>query len=135
VNFEDFQRRAAVVRDVPLEAVLIYRGAVRDRRDKSKWRTERGPVTVTGAKFTSWRDGRGGGGAIDLVMCLSDVDVRAAVTWLEQQCPFGERAFSFFFEGGPSTAEHQPCRGVMGNRSLASVHGAWPNAGWRSVPA
>ena len=84
MNFEDFQRRAAVVRDVPLETVLIYRGAVRERRDKSKWRTERGPVTVTGAKFTSWRDGRGGGGAIDLVMCLSDVDVCTAVTWLEQ---------------------------------------------------
>lgn len=84
MNFEDFRHRAAVLREVPLEAVLIYRGAVRDPRDKSKWRTERGPVTVTGAKFTSWRDGRGGGGAIDLVMCLADVDVRQAVAWLEQ---------------------------------------------------
>ncbi|MBC8353852.1 MAG: toprim domain-containing protein [Planctomycetes bacterium] len=84
MNFEDFRRRADAVREVPLDAVLICRGAVRDPRDKSKWRTEQGPVTVTGAKFSCWRSGRGGGGAIDLVMHLAGVNVGQAVAWLEQ---------------------------------------------------
>lgn len=84
MNFEDFRRRADAVREVSLEDVLLYRGAVRDPRDKSKWRTERGPVTVTGAKFSCWHSGHGGGGAIDLVMHLADVTVRQAVAWLEQ---------------------------------------------------
>jgi hypothetical protein len=94
VNFEDFRRRADAVRNVSLDAVLIYRGAVRDPRDKSRWRTEQGPVTVTGAKFTSWHGGHGGGGAIDLVMHLADVDVRQAVAWLEQHMAVGEAPHS-----------------------------------------
>ena len=90
MNFEDFRRRADAVREVSLEAVLKYRGAERDPRDKSKWRTEQGPVTVTGAKFSCWRSGHGGGGAIDLVMHLADVNVRQAVAWLEQHMAAGE---------------------------------------------
>jgi hypothetical protein len=41
-------------------------------------------VSVTGAKFTNWHGGQGGGGAIDLVMHLTGMDCRAAVDWLEQ---------------------------------------------------
>ena len=62
---------------MPLENVLIYRGAVRDQRDKSKWHTEQGPVSVTGPKFINWQRGTGGGKAIDLVMHLADIDFRA----------------------------------------------------------
>jgi hypothetical protein len=78
-----------VVREVPLENVLIYRGAVRDQRDKSKWHTEQGPVSVTGPKFINWQRGTGGGKAIDLVMHLADIDFRAAVIWLEQHLAVG----------------------------------------------
>jgi len=85
MSFEDLRRRAAVVREVALEVVLIHRGAVRDRCDKSKWHTEQGPLSVTGPKFMNWERGEGGGGAIDLVMHLADVDFRTAVAWLEQQ--------------------------------------------------
>src|SRR3990172_5642252 len=84
MNFEDLRRRAAVVRAVPLETVLIFRGAKRDRHDRSKWHTEQGPVSVSGPKFMNWQRGQGGGGAIDLVMHLADVDFRTAVAWLEQ---------------------------------------------------
>jgi hypothetical protein len=51
MNFADLRRRADVVRAVPLEAVLLVRGAARDAHDRRKWHTERGPLSVTGAKF------------------------------------------------------------------------------------
>jgi hypothetical protein len=82
---DDFRRRAAWVREIPLETVLIYRGATRDRRDRSKWHTEQGILTVTGPKFINWQQPNGGGGgAIDLVMHLGGMDCGAAVQWLEQ---------------------------------------------------
>lgn len=99
MNFDDFRRRAAVVREIALEAVLLYRGAERDPRDRSKWHTEQGPLSVTGTKFTSWRLSHGGGGAIDLVMHLAAVDSSAAVEWLEQHLACGPI-------GGAQTAAH-----------------------------
>lgn len=80
----DWRVRAAAVRSVPLEAVLLLHGAVRDVRDKSKWHTDHGSLSVTGTKFIHWCQGTGGGGAIDLVMHLAQVDFRSAVAWLER---------------------------------------------------
>jgi hypothetical protein len=82
---DDFRQRANVVREIPLATVLHWRGAVRDPRDRSKWDTEQGPVSVTSAKFTNWQQNHGGGGAIDLVMHLGRLDFRAAVEWLERR--------------------------------------------------
>ena len=62
---DDLRRRAAVVREVALEAVLTFRGAVRDRYDKAKWHTEQGSLSVTGPKFMNWERDEGGGGAMD----------------------------------------------------------------------
>src|ERR1035441_6529672 len=84
MNFDDLRQRAAAVREVPLEDVLLFRGAVRDRRDRRKWHTEQGPLSVNGPKFINWHQGQGGGGAIDLVMHLAGVDFRTAVIWLQQ---------------------------------------------------
>jgi hypothetical protein len=80
MNFENFP--ADRLRAVPLETVLTLRGARRDPHDRAKWHTERGPLSVTGAKFMNWHQHRGGGGAIDLVMHLAGVDYRAARSWL-----------------------------------------------------
>ena len=76
---DDFRRQADFVRAIPLEVVLTSWGAVRDRRDKSQWRTPRGPLSVTGTKFFNWHDCHGGGGAIDLVMHLSGWDASQAI--------------------------------------------------------
>jgi Protein of unknown function (DUF3991)/Toprim-like len=84
MNLADLRRRAAAARAAPLEAVLTFRGAVRDGRDRRKWHTERGPLSITGPKFMNWHTGRGGGGAIDLVMHLTGVDFRTALVWLEE---------------------------------------------------
>lgn len=90
MNFEDLRQLAAVVRELPLEDVLISRAAVRDRHDKHKWQTERGPLSISGAKFKNWQHGIGGGGAIDLVMHLGQMNFRSAVTWLAQHASAGE---------------------------------------------
>ena len=83
MSIADLRRRADAVRAAPLESVLLLHGAVRDRHDRRRWHTERGPLSVTGPKFMNWHACQGGGGAIDLVMHLSGVDFRAALAWLE----------------------------------------------------
>jgi hypothetical protein len=41
-------------------------------------------LSVTGAKFMNWHRGRGGGGAIDLVMHLNGLGFGQALEWLER---------------------------------------------------
>ena len=79
---DDFRRLADAVRTIPLEVVLTSWDAVRDRQDRSRWQSPRGPLSVTGAKFFSWHDSQGGGGAIDLVMYLGGWEARQAIAWL-----------------------------------------------------
>lgn len=81
---DEFRERANAVRDIPLEVVLNLRGAVRDLRDRAKWHTERGTLSVSGDQFMNWQQECGAGGAIDLVMHLAALDYREAVVWLEQ---------------------------------------------------
>jgi len=103
MNFQELRRRAAVVRAVPLESVLLLRGAVRDRHDRRRWHTARGPLSATGPKFINWHTGQGGGGAIDLVMHLAGVDFRAALAWLEEHM-----AVSRVASGGASDSGREP---------------------------
>lgn len=86
---DNLRQRAAAARQQSLESVLVIRGASRDERDRSKWHTEQGALSVNGPKFINWRLGVGGGGAIDLVMHLAGIDFRAAVIWLEAQFAVG----------------------------------------------
>ena len=111
---DPFRRRADRARAVPLEAVLLAHGAIRDRHDRSKWHTEQGPLSITGAKFINWSRQRGGGGAIDLVMHLAELDYGKAVTWLEQH-----------FALGPVAADSSP--------SSASGHESSPPASRRPL--
>jgi len=101
VSGDDFRRRAAAVRSIPLDVVLTQWGAVRDRRDRAQWRTEQGPVSVTGVKFFNWHRQQGGGGAIDLVMHLGGWEVCAAVGWLERHLGSAPAA-------APSTSAYSP---------------------------
>ncbi len=93
MSIDDFRRQADAVRSLPLETVLTQWGAQRDRLDRSRWRTERGPLSITGSKFFNWHLKQGSGGAIDLVMHLSGWGVGAAVQWLNQHLG-SERASS-----------------------------------------
>ena len=81
----NWRQRAEVLRAVPLPQVLAQLDAVADAHDPAKWRTARGVLSVTGAKFFNWTQGVGGGGALDLVMHLRQVGFGQALQWLEER--------------------------------------------------
>ena len=101
MNLVDLRRRADAVRDTPLETVLTCHHASRDKHDRSKWHTEQGTLSISGPKFMNWQRSQGGGGAIDLVMHLYNVDFRSAVAWLEQHV-----AVSCVTAATPSSSQH-----------------------------
>ena len=118
MNRDDLRRRAAAVRQLPLESVLVVRGAVRDERDRSKWHTEQGPLSVNGPKFINWRRGVGGGGAIDLLMHLAEIDFPAAVVWLEQHFAAGPIATC---QTRPDSTNAKLCLPAADERTLGRV--------------
>jgi hypothetical protein len=85
--YRDVRDTAHRVRRIPLEEVLRATGAEQDRHDKAKWHTPQGVLSVTGVKFTNWKQGSGGGGAIDLVIHLYGLNFLAAVEWLSRHFP------------------------------------------------
>jgi hypothetical protein len=87
MTFWQRQEQAQHLRAIPLELVLPRCGARPDRYDKRKWHTPAGVLSVNGAKFMNWNCGRGGGGAIDLVIHLHHLGFKAAVDWLGQNFP------------------------------------------------
>ena len=111
----DFRRQADAVRSIPLEEVLSRWGAQPEPRDRSQWRTGRGPLSITGAKFFNWHLHQGGGGAIDLVMHLSGWDARAAVLWLDQQLGSASAALAAQTDSIPHA-----CRSLPSPRSPMS---------------
>jgi len=86
VSFEPQRRWVDGLRRIPLSEVLRAAGAEADRHDPAKWHTAQGVLSVNGAKFFNWNQGRGGGGAIDLALHLNACDFTAAVQWLTQRC-------------------------------------------------
>jgi len=70
------------LRAVPLAEVLARLGATKDRRDKARWKTCSGTLSVNGARFFDWHAHAGGGGAIDLVMHVRGAGFKEAVVWL-----------------------------------------------------
>jgi len=87
MTFWQTRELANQVRTIPLESVLRLCGAEPDRYDKRKWHTPQGVLSVTGAKFMNWACGRGGGGAIDLVIHLHGLGFQQAVQWLRLRFP------------------------------------------------
>ena len=69
-------------RNLPLESVLERFGCTPEVNDAKNWRTPVGRITVTDAKFYAHDLGKGGGGAIDLVMTLEEIDYKQAVGYL-----------------------------------------------------
>ena len=87
MTFWQRRQQADHLRAIPLEQVLPLCGGQRDPHDQHKWHTAAGVLSVTGAKFMNWNGGRGGGGAIDLVIHLHHLGFKAAVDWLAQHFP------------------------------------------------
>ena len=80
----NWRARADRLRALPLPVVLVALEATPDPGDPAKWRTARGVLSVTGAKFINWNQGDGGGGAIDLVMHVQQFGFGQALQWLEE---------------------------------------------------
>lgn len=81
----NWRARADRLRALPLPVVLAALEATPDPSDPAKWRTARGVLSVTGAKFINWNQGVGGGGAIDLVMHVQQLGFGRALQWLEDR--------------------------------------------------
>jgi len=83
-RFETVRKQASFVRDIELHQVLERTGAVTDKKDPTKWHTGQGILSVNGQKFFNWTKHVGGGGAIDLIIHLHQVDFIKAVFWLTE---------------------------------------------------
>lgn len=94
MSFLQIREQADRVRAIPLEAVLELTEAKRDRSDRARWHTSQGVLSVNGPKFMNWSRGVGGGGAIDLVMHLENLDFKATVEWLSRRFPSAASAGS-----------------------------------------
>lgn len=81
-SFEVIRKKADSVRNIDLCALLQHQGCTKDPRDKAKWNTPRGMISVNGQRFMNWSLGTGGGGAIDLVIHLQGGGFKDAVFWL-----------------------------------------------------
>jgi hypothetical protein len=75
------------VRAIDLALILRATGCLQDRHDTAKWHTPKGVVSVTHQKFFNWRLSVGGGGAIDLIIHLKDLDFKSAVRLLSTLFP------------------------------------------------
>lgn len=84
------QRRALAdqLRSIELRDVLEAYGCHQDPKDRSKWHTPVGRLSVTGQRFMDFSAEHGGGGAIDLVMHIEGVDFNGAVSSLARM--YGE---------------------------------------------
>jgi hypothetical protein len=86
-TYQEIKILANCVRGIDLQRVLQSINARKDNADKKKWHTVRGVISVSGTKFMNWNTGTGGGGAIDLVIHLKQVDFKTAVRWLADTFP------------------------------------------------
>lgn len=77
-----FRKSAVVLRDMELKEILERLGCQRDPKKRMNWRTQVGLVTLEGLKFHCHSLGRGGTGAVDLVMMVEDTDYQGALNLL-----------------------------------------------------
>jgi len=88
-------------------------GASQDRYDAHKWHTEAGVLNVMGAKFYNHSEGRGGGGAIDVVEHVAGDDFKGATAYLSARFGAGAAA-------GAAVA-HQTAAFSAGPRALGAA--------------
>ena len=87
MNALNSRKRTDRLRAIPLVEILRAVGARPDPRDLAKWHTPRGVLSVNGARFFSWNQSAGGGGAIDLLMHLNGLGFKEALDWLARRYP------------------------------------------------
>ncbi len=78
---DKYQSSVANLRELPLTEVATELGLTA-KKDQHKWQSEQHTISINGSKFYDWQEMKGGGGAIDLVMYVNEVDFKEAVVWL-----------------------------------------------------
>ncbi len=78
-----WRARAATVRHSPLKPLAAQLGYHKDPLNRARWKRPGSVLSITGSKFFDHCCGRGGGGAIDLVMHAQGCCFTQAVRWLE----------------------------------------------------
>ena len=81
---DPWRARAAQVRDGSLEPLAVQLGYRQDPANPARWKRPGSVLSIRGSQFFDHRQGRGGGGAIDLVMHVRGCRFRAAVEFLER---------------------------------------------------
>ena len=81
------RERADRVRACPLEPLAAQLGYRRDPRNRARWKRPGSVLSLTPTRFFDHCQGRGGGGAIDLVMHARGCRFLEAVEWLEANRP------------------------------------------------
>ena len=99
---------ADAVRLRPLEEVAPFLGYVRDPTDRSRWRRDGSVLSVTGMKYFDHLRGRGGGGAIDLVVHARRCSPAAAIRWLAGLTPVPTPTAGAAVRAGPRPAAFVP---------------------------
>lgn len=87
INFKSLRKKATSLRDIELHRVLKKTGAIMDKKDPAKWHTHQGILSINSQKFFNWTQNVGGGGAIDLIIHLYQLDFIKAICWLEDNLP------------------------------------------------
>jgi hypothetical protein len=87
MNLNATRERTERMRLIPLASVLLAAGALPDDKEKARWHTSKGVISVTGMKFMNWTCDVGGGGAIDLAIHILDLDFKSAIAWLDGLAP------------------------------------------------
>jgi hypothetical protein len=85
---DDLTRKA---RDIPLVDVLAFLDATIDPHDPKRWDTSIGPISIHESKYFCWTRQCGGGGSIDFVMLLLDLNFNEAREWLTSRFTMEEK--------------------------------------------
>ncbi len=90
IENEELKRKqkeeSAKLRSLPLEQVAAALGCYQTpelrAKDVHQWETPAGKMNIDGQKFFNHEEGKGGGGAFDLVMHINDCTYTEALAWL-----------------------------------------------------
>ncbi|MGB9278033.1 MAG: DUF3991 domain-containing protein, partial [Terrimicrobiaceae bacterium] len=117
------------VRDTPLREVLTHYGFdVKREGITLRAKTERHNIVVTGSRWFDNKANVGGGGAMDLVMHIAEVDFSVACRSLADEfrpLAAGQSDLSF-----PSSPRNQPATGKKSFEELATIYAVRDDSNW-----
>lgn len=88
-SFQKTQTQTHSLRDIPLDEVAEALHLKQNEVSPNRWQNERHNVKISGSKFYDFKTGKGGGGAIDLVMAIRDANFQEAIQWLDEELGAG----------------------------------------------